>query len=218
MQRKILTTLLGGILIAGVMVLPSLSYADWSVGIGIGDDHHDHWAHHDGYYGWHDHPHWGYRYHYLPDGYFSLWVGGLRYYYYDGLYYSYVGGDYVVVAPPVGAVVSTIPSDFQPVVVNGMTYYVSSGTYYIYTPHGYRVVSAPMAVIQPPMVQTTVTVTQPAPVPAVPEGSFVVNVPNSSGGYTPVTIIRSGAGFVGPQGEFYPDFPKVSQLRAMYGK
>lgn len=48
--------------------------------------------------------------------------------------------------------------------------------------------------------------------------AFTVNVPNSHGGYTPVVIKRSGSGYVGPQGEYYPDFPKVSQLKLMYGQ
>ncbi len=64
-----------------------------------------------------------------------------------------------------------------------------------------------------------VVVAQPAVV-AVPAGAdtLSVNIPNDNGGYTVVVLKRSGNGFVGPQGEFYPDFPKISQLKAMYGK
>jgi hypothetical protein len=47
---------------------------------------------------------------------------------------------------------------------------------------------------------------------------FTVNIPNDHGGFTAVVIKRSGNGFTGPQGEYYPDFPKVSQLKIMYGK
>lgn len=50
------------------------------------------------------------------------------------------------------------------------------------------------------------------------QNEFTVNVPNDHGGYTAVVIKRSGNGFTGPQGEFYPEFPKVSQLKIMYGK
>ena len=50
------------------------------------------------------------------------------------------------------------------------------------------------------------------------EDSFVVNVANDRGGYTAVTIRRSGNGFIGPQGEYYTQFPNVSQLKVMYGK
>ena len=48
------------------------------------------------------------------------------------------------------------------------------------------------------------------------QDSFTVHVPNENGGYTPVEIKRSGEGFVGPQGEYYPKFPKVDQLKIMY--
>jgi len=58
----------------------------------------------------------------------------------------------------------------------------------------------------------------PAPVLLAPPDEFTVNIPNNHGGYTAVVIKRSGNGFTGPQGEFYPEFPKVSQLEIMYGK
>lgn len=47
--------------------------------------------------------------------------------------------------------------------------------------------------------------------------SFTVNVPNNQGSYTAVVIQQSGSGYVGPQGEYYPQFPTVSQLQTMYG-
>jgi len=47
---------------------------------------------------------------------------------------------------------------------------------------------------------------------------ITVNIPNNEGGYTAVTLRKSGTGFIGPQGEFYPEFPKVSQLEVIYGK
>jgi hypothetical protein len=53
--------------------------------------------------------------------------------------------------------------------------------------------------------------------PAQPD-VFTVNIPNKHGGYTAVIIKKSGSGFVGPQGEFYPEFPKIFQLEMMYGK
>ncbi len=50
------------------------------------------------------------------------------------------------------------------------------------------------------------------------QNEFTVNIPNDHGGFTAVVIKRSGNGFIGPQGEYYPEFPKVFQLRIMYGK
>ena len=61
-------------------------------------------------------------------------------------------------------------------------------------------------------------ITQMPVVPAFSQNEFTVNIPNDHRGYTAVVIKRSGNGFVGPQGEYYPEFPKVSQLKLMYGK
>ena len=47
---------------------------------------------------------------------------------------------------------------------------------------------------------------------------FTVNIPNRHGGYTAVVIKRTGSGYTGPQGEYYPEFPKVFQLEIIYGK
>jgi hypothetical protein len=211
-----------GLLLLILFSFPRLSHADWAVGVSVGDSdrrHHDHGeAHH--FYRWHDHPHYGYHMHFLPDGYFTIWAGGVRYYYYDGLYYSYVGdGDYVLVNPPMGAYVSAIPSDFQPVIVNGVTYYVDNGVYYVLTHHGYKVVPAPVVYAPPVIVQQPqqVVVAQPA-APVVEQDSFTVNVPNDNGGYVPVVIKKSGNGYAGPQGEIYPTFPSVAQLKVMYAK
>ena len=55
-----------------------------------------------------------------------------------------------------------------------------------------------------------------APMPA-PVEAFPVNIPNVHGGYNVVVIKRSGDGFMGPNGEYYPEFPKVFQLQMKYG-
>lgn len=206
---------------------PKSSYADWSVGIGVRDrdEHHDHWRdHHDDwrererehrFFYYHDHPNYGYHMRYLPAGYFTIWVGGARYYYYDGLYYTYVGyGDYVLVNPPIGAYVSAIPPDFQPVRINGRIYYTDGGVYYILTRrHGYKVVPQPVVYAQP----EPIVVAQPQQAVDT-QDSFPVNIPNGNGSYTTVVIRRSGNGYVGPQGELYATFPTVSQLKDMYKK
>jgi len=58
----------------------------------------------------------------------------------------------------------------------------------------------------------------PAPAPAVTQpDEFVVNIPNSHGGYNAVVIKKSGDGFIGPRGEYYPEFPKMFQLQMKYG-
>jgi len=216
-NKASLSKILIGSLILVLFAIPQLSYADWSIGLGIGDHHDDRDRRHDDrvFFHYHDHPHYGLHMHFLPDGYFTVWAGGVRYYYYDGLYYSYVGnGDYVLVAPPAGIIVTTIPSDFQQVSINGATYYVNGGAYYLYTQHGYQVVAQPPVVVKP----APVVVVQPSVVVVNTQDSFPVNVPNDKGGYTTVVIKKSDKGFLGPQGEFYAEFPKVSQLKAMYSK
>lgn len=208
-NKKIIAGLSMGFLTMALLTFPQPSYAFWGIGVSVGGGYHhdDH-----GFYRWHDHPRWGLHIHVLPAGYISVWTGGARYYYYDGLYYTYAGyGDYVLVNPPVGAYVRTIPPDFQPVIINGSTYYTDNGIYYILTRrHGYKVVVAPVVYAQPQQVVV------PAPVNA--QDTFPVNIPNNSGGFTSVVIRKSGNGFVGPQGEFYAQFPSVAQLKAMYGK
>lgn len=106
--------------------------------------------------------------------------------------------------------------------ISGHPYYYYNGVYYDNTPAGYVVVNPPVATTVVAAPQTVVTAAQaPAPqvtVPQAGEDVVTVNVPNDNGGYTAVVLKRSGNGFVGPQGEFYPSFPKVSQLKLMYGK
>jgi hypothetical protein len=129
---------------------------------------------------------------------FGVWD---RPYYYDPYYDPY----YTPYYAPTYTVVSS--SSYQPVVVNGVTYYVNNGVYYIYTQYGYQAVATPVGVT-------------PAPVASMgSDDTITINIPNTkTSGYTAVVLKKSGNGFVGPQGEFYADFPKVSQLQTMYGK
>ena len=49
--------------------------------------------------------------------------------------------------------------------------------------------------------------------------TLVINVPNSNGSFTPVTLQPASNGtYVGPRGEVYPTRPTVDQLKQMYGK
>ena len=87
-------------------------------------------------------------------------------------------------------------------------------------------VVAPPAMAQPVMVAPEAAPVFAAPAPvyqsAPPQGQtpevLTVNIPNSRGGYTAVTLKRSGNGFVGPQGEYYAEHPTVEQLKVLYGK
>jgi hypothetical protein len=140
----------------------------------------------------------------------SVPVGGYYYgdpYYYGAPYYADPYYPRYVVASP--------STSYQPVVVNGVTYYVNNGAYYIYTQYGYQAVAAPVGAPGPVVVQSAVGTSVPA---ATGADSITVNVPNDKGGYNAVVLKPSGKGYVGPQGEFYSEFPKVSQLQLMYGK
>lgn len=211
-MKSIQKIMLGLSAAAIVFAYPAISYADWH-----GDKHGDrHGDHH--YYRYHDRPRYGLRLSWIPDTFFSLSVGGGRYYYYDGLYYKRFGTDYVIINPPIGAVVRDIPADYRPVIVNGVTYYVDNGIYYVYTRNGYQVVPTPVQVVQPAYVQPAVVTPAVTTINASDDDSFTINIPNERSGYTSVLLKRSGKGFTGPQGEFYSDFPRIAQLKVMYGK
>ncbi len=140
----------------------------------------------------------------LPGTSLSINLGGLSFFYSDGVFYRRSGARFTVVKPPRGALIKTLPWGYQKVVINGITYYTNDGIYYQAVPRGYMVVDEP---------QTVYTYT----VPMQAEGdTFILNIPNYRGGYTPVVIRRSGSGFVGPQGEYYAGFPSMEQLRIMY--
>ena len=121
-------------------------------------------------------------------------------------YGGYYSSDYVYVSPPM----------YQSIMINGVTYYVNNGSYYVYTPYGYQVVAPPITVLPsaPVVMSSPVQVTSTANA----DDAFTLNIPNDKGGYVAVLIKRSGNGFVGPQGEFYAEFPRVAQLKAMYAK
>ena len=129
---------------------------------------------------------------------------GERHYYRDGKWYrsGWFGFGIVVSTLSIGAFIDSLPPRHTTVVVEGTPYYHDDRYYYREIPQGgYVVVPAPV-MVQPQ-----------APMPEM----TTVNIPNSRGGYTSVTLRRSGNGFVGPQGEYYQNYPSVEQLRVMYG-
>ena len=145
--RNITLKIIMGFLIFVGLMAPQSSFAYWGVGIDVnlGGPGYNH------YYRYDEHPQWGWHIHYLPVGHTVIWVGGVQYHYYDGLYYQYVGaGDYVLVQPPIGAYVNVLPPAFQPVMINGRRYFTDNGIYYVRTMyHGYKVVRPPVVGIAP---------------------------------------------------------------------
>ena len=127
--------------------------------------------------------------------------GGIDFRYHAGRFYRRnVFGLFVGAPAPLGVVVTALPFGYKTVVVAGTPYYYYNNVYYAACPSGYVVVPAPSAN------------------PAAGAATVVINVPNSDGSFTPVTLVRSRGGYIGPQGEFYAGSPTVEQLKALYGR
>jgi hypothetical protein len=131
-----------------------------------------------------------------------------RYYYHAGRFYRWGDSRYIVVNPPLGAIVTALPFGYVSVVFGGVRYYRYNHVYYRHCPSGYVIVADPT-------VNPNIAYLPPA---AGSAGRIVVNVPNANGGYTPVQLLRYNNGYIGPQGEYYPGNPTVDQLRALYGR
>ncbi|MFH1398360.1 MAG: DUF6515 family protein [Candidatus Omnitrophota bacterium] len=140
-------------------------------------------------------------------------VNNSRYHYRDGRFYrpGFFGLDFFIVAPPIGAVVRVLPFGHNVMVVGGSRYYHYNNAYYRDYPSGYVVVPAP--VYQNVVIAPSVTQYQ-----GFSNETITINVPNINGSYTSVTLTKRNNGYVGPQGEYYPEHPSVEQLRALYGR
>jgi hypothetical protein len=176
--------------------------------------------------------------HRLPPGYVSLTIGGLALLYSAGMFYRYTPAGYVVVTPPVGAVVPALPPGYTMVVENGVPYYYYGYTYYGAAPNGYAVISPPVAPAVPvaqaapaqavpaqTVAQAPISATAPSAVQAAAAKDdagnrdvYDIYIPNGNGSYTSVTLRKTEKGFLGPQGEFYEDHPTIEQLRDRYAK
>jgi hypothetical protein len=116
------------------------------------------------------------------------------------------------------------------VVFAGVPYYYYGGTYYI--PAGDELVAAtppdsntsapspsqspPLKAIAPPPADTSAAIASVAT--GQPTDTVTIHVPNAAGGFTPVKLVRVDNGYIGPQGEFYPNNPTVAELKVLYGK
>lgn len=65
-----------------------------------------------------------------PYGYRTVYARNTPYAYYGGVYYQPAATGYVVVAPPVGVIVPTLPPGSTAVVVNGVSCFQFEGSYY----------------------------------------------------------------------------------------
>jgi hypothetical protein len=136
-------------------------------------------------------------------------VGHQTYHYHDGRFFrpGWFGFEIVVAIPPIGAIVTFLPFGHRTIIVGGLTYYYYDNVYYRACPSGYIVDPGP-----------AVTVSPAGQYQAVSGETVTINVPNSNGSYTPVTLVKRNNGYIGPQGEYYGGHPTVEQLKALYGK
>jgi len=73
----------------------------------------------------------GFRFGFLPYGYFPFYWGADLYYYYGGVFYRpNDDGGYEVTVPPVGAAVPALPRGSQSIVIDGKQYYEYNGVYF----------------------------------------------------------------------------------------
>ena len=105
-------------------------------------------------------------------------------------------------------VIRVLPPGYRTLVVGSVVYYVHDGTYYVSSPEGYVVTPAPAVVEVKPEI----------PKEAQPIDSYEIQIPNANGSYTLVVLKKTDRGFLGPQGEFYPEHPTVEQLKQVYAK
>jgi len=116
---------------------------------------HEVFVHHDVDVDIHRRHHWsdfafGHRLAVLPFGCITLQIGGVPYYYDDGIYYQPVEGGYQEVYPPVGAAVPQPPDGSIEIYAGGQTYYYAGGAFYVQQPDGtYASAPTPLGVVVP---------------------------------------------------------------------
>ncbi|MFH1160443.1 MAG: DUF6515 family protein, partial [bacterium] len=77
-----------------------------------------------------------------------------------GLFYAPISGGFQVIAAPVGATITILPSGCSPVVVSDATYYYYGGTFYVQSGSGYQVVAPPPGAVVENLPTGTVQVQQ----------------------------------------------------------
>lgn len=151
-----------------------------------------------------------------PRGSVPVTCGGRVYYYRDGLFFVPQAGGYGVVSAPVGVVVPALPGGCETVNVAGRTCFRSpQGAWYEAAQGGFVTIAAPTI----PVVPRPVVVPAPVPKPAATvTSSRTVWIVNSNGSKTSVALKAADGGmWVGPNGEYYSEFPTAEQLAPVYG-
>jgi hypothetical protein len=148
-----------------------------------------------------------------PRGYVSLELRGARFFYHHGLFFRRINSGLVIVAPPIGVVVPFLPIGYVTLRFGGWDYYYMDGVYYRPCPSGYLTVpESEVENLKQKANMKTEELARDA------TGYYTVNIPNSDGTFIAVKLRKSGAGYIGPQGEYYGEHPTVEQLKVLYGK
>jgi len=106
-----------------------------------------HHKHHDPHHGHkHVYPDRGAIFREVPRGTVVVNYAGLSYRFHDGVWFQPQGSAFIVVAPPIGIVVPTLPGFATPVENGGKSYLYANDTYYRARPElgGYEVVNDPV--------------------------------------------------------------------------
>lgn len=162
------------------------------------------------------HPRWTYK---LPGTSVMISIGGRDYYYSEGFFFIRESAGYAVANPPVNTVVPSLPQGTKIVTVHGYMYYCYNNIYFLRYYNDYIVVENPFIVPPPVYVTPPVIVLQPDYHENTEQNNpLMVYVPNANGSYTRVILTKSGTGYLGPQNEYYRNFPTIKQLIPMYAK
>jgi len=117
--------------------------------------HPETFRHHDVEVDVHRHHYWndfvfGHHLPALPFGFLTLHIGGVPYYYSNGIYYQPANGGYQEVYPPVGAAVPQPPDGSIRIDAGGQSYYYAGGAFYLQQPDGtFAIAPTPMGVVVP---------------------------------------------------------------------
>ena len=76
-------------------------------------------------------PRWGYSFKTVPKNAFIINHSGKKYYYHSGIYYKYIGANYIIVKAPSGVKVRNLPNERYRFVLNGKMYFYYFGTFYV---------------------------------------------------------------------------------------
>lgn len=131
--------------------------------------------------------------------------------YCQGLFYRHTPSGYVIIEPPIGAIVPVLPQGYTRVIIDQRPFFYYADSYYVATSAGYQVVASPDNFLSN---ASTVDKSE----IAKEINSYDIYIPNHNGSYTLVTLKKISKGFQGPKGEIYPEHPTLEQLKAMYGK